>query len=87
MWIIRSTVPFYFGEVEHRLFRLSLIFIVYLLHSYGDMPAHNLLWRACERSSGSVAARLAVIPLVQVFFRLDQQIISHWCYLCRHRVG
>lgn len=33
---------------------------------YGDMPAHNLLWRECEKSSDNVAARLAVIPLVQV---------------------
>lgn len=34
--------------------------------SYGDMPAHNFLWRECEKSSDNVAARLAVIPLVQV---------------------
>ncbi|CAL5391497.1 unnamed protein product [Camellia sinensis] len=33
--------------------------------SYGDMPAHNLLWRECEKSSHNVAARLAAIPLVQ----------------------
>lgn len=32
------------------------------------MPAHNLLWRECEKSSDNVAARLAVIPLVQVPF-------------------
>ncbi|KAK2665854.1 hypothetical protein Ddye_004428 [Dipteronia dyeriana] len=32
---------------------------------YGDMPAHNLLWSHCEKSSDNVAARLAVIPLVQ----------------------
>ncbi|KAL2937959.1 hypothetical protein RDABS01_021408 [Bienertia sinuspersici] len=31
--------------------------------SYGDMPAHNLLWRECEKSSDNVAARLAAIPL------------------------
>lgn len=30
------------------------------------MPAHNLLWRECEKSSNNVAARLASIPLVQV---------------------
>ncbi|KAL6543265.1 hypothetical protein OROHE_010785 [Orobanche hederae] len=37
---------------------------------YGDMPAHSFLWRECEKSSDHVAARLAVIPLVQftVFF-------------------
>lgn len=30
------------------------------------MPANNLLMRECEKSSNNVAARLAVIPLVQV---------------------
>lgn len=40
-----------------------------LIHaSYGDMPAHNLLWRECEKSSDDVVTRLAVIPLVQVMF-------------------
>ncbi|KAK1267899.1 hypothetical protein QJS04_geneDACA008227 [Acorus gramineus] len=38
---------------------------------YGDMPAHDLLWRECERSSGDVGARLAVIPLVQEARGLD----------------
>ncbi|ESW21751.1 hypothetical protein PHAVU_005G096600 [Phaseolus vulgaris] len=38
---------------------------------YGDMPAHNILWRECEKSSGNVAARLAVIPLVQEARGLD----------------
>ncbi|KAF5950351.1 hypothetical protein HYC85_012344 [Camellia sinensis] len=37
--------------------------------SYGDMPAHNLLWRECEKSSHNVAARLAAIPLVQITTR------------------
>ncbi|XP_021280727.1 uncharacterized protein LOC110414001 [Herrania umbratica] len=39
--------------------------------SYGDMPAHNLLWRECEKSSNNVAARLAAIPLVQEARGLD----------------
>ncbi|KDP31779.1 hypothetical protein JCGZ_12240 [Jatropha curcas] len=38
---------------------------------YGDMPAHNLLWRECEKSSNNVAARLAAIPLVQEARGLD----------------
>ncbi|KAJ8752114.1 hypothetical protein K2173_001789 [Erythroxylum novogranatense] len=38
---------------------------------YGDMPAHNLLWRECEKSSDNVAARLATIPLVQEARGLD----------------
>lgn len=37
-----------------------------LTNSYGDMPAHNLLWRECDKTSDDVAARLAAIPLVQV---------------------
>ncbi|KAL3848785.1 hypothetical protein ACJIZ3_010667 [Penstemon smallii] len=39
--------------------------------SYGDMPAHNVLWRECAKSSNNVAARLAVIPLVQEARGLD----------------
>ncbi|KZV52709.1 hypothetical protein F511_23172 [Dorcoceras hygrometricum] len=39
--------------------------------SYGDMPAHGFLWRECEKSSGDVTARLAVIPLVQEARGLD----------------
>ncbi|KAJ8534555.1 hypothetical protein K7X08_016283 [Anisodus acutangulus] len=38
---------------------------------YGDMHAHNLLWRECEKSSNTVAARLASIPLVQEARGLD----------------
>lgn len=38
--------------------------------SYGDMPAHNFLLRECEKSSDNVAARLAVVPLVQVLFMI-----------------
>ncbi|KAG4128107.1 hypothetical protein ERO13_D09G001900v2 [Gossypium hirsutum] len=39
--------------------------------NYGDMPAHNLLWRECEKSSDNVAARMAAIPLVQEARGLD----------------
>ncbi|KAL6538339.1 hypothetical protein OROGR_012327 [Orobanche gracilis] len=35
------------------------------------MPAHSFLWRECEKSSDNVAARLAVIPLVQEARGLD----------------
>ncbi|KAF4354347.1 uncharacterized protein LOC115701060 [Cannabis sativa] len=40
-------------------------------YKYGDMPAHNLLWRECEKTSDNVAARLAAIPLVQEARGLD----------------
>ncbi|KAJ6830076.1 uncharacterized protein M6B38_126005 [Iris pallida] len=53
----------HFGWCQQRLAELGF--------SYGDMPAHNLLWRECEKSSGNVAARLAVIPLVQEARGLD----------------
>ncbi|XP_010485891.1 PREDICTED: uncharacterized protein LOC104764131 [Camelina sativa] len=38
---------------------------------YGDIPANNLLMRECEKTSNNVAARLAVIPLVQEARGLD----------------
>lgn len=38
---------------------------------YGDMPANNLLMRECQNTSNNVAARLAVIPLVQEARGLD----------------
>jgi hypothetical protein len=36
------------------------------VNSYGDMPAHNLLLADCEKTSGDVMARLAIIPMMQV---------------------
>ena len=44
----------------------SFLFFFFAPSSYGDMPAHNLLWRECDKTSDNVAARLAAIPLVQV---------------------
>ncbi|KAJ7535433.1 hypothetical protein O6H91_12G033400 [Diphasiastrum complanatum] len=38
---------------------------------YGDMPAHNLLWRDCHKTSEHVDARLAIIPMVQEARGLD----------------
>lgn len=32
--------------------------------AYGDLPAHDGLWQAAERTSGDVLARLAVVPMV-----------------------
>ena len=53
---------------------------------YGDMPAHNLLWRECEKSSDNVAARLAAIPLVQVVLCYEHIVpflsTCHFCWLC-----
>lgn len=53
----------HFGWCQQRLNELG--------YSYGDMPAHNLLWRECEKSSGNVSARLAVIPMTQEARGLD----------------
>ncbi|XP_031381395.1 uncharacterized protein LOC116196028 [Punica granatum] len=53
----------HFGWCSQRLLELGF--------RYGDMPAHNLLWRECEKSSDNVAARLAAIPLVQEARGLD----------------
>uniref|UniRef100_A0A7N2MBY1 Ferritin-like superfamily n=1 Tax=Quercus lobata TaxID=97700 RepID=A0A7N2MBY1_QUELO len=54
------------ADDESRHFGWCLQRLSELGFKYGDMPAHNLLWRECEKSSDNVAARLAVIPLVQV---------------------
>ena len=32
--------------------------------SYGDLPAHDGLWQAAQKTSGDILARLAVVPLV-----------------------
>ncbi|KAK4769492.1 hypothetical protein SAY86_027642 [Trapa natans] len=53
----------HFGWCSQRLSELGF--------RYGDMPAHNVLWRECEKSSDNVAARLAAIPLVQEARGLD----------------
>lgn len=31
---------------------------------YGDLPAHDGLWEAAEKTAGTLAARLAIVPLV-----------------------
>ncbi|KAK6919155.1 Protein of unknown function DUF455 [Dillenia turbinata] len=53
----------HFGWCSQRLAELGF--------KYGDMPAHNLLWRECEKSSDNVSARLVAIPLVQEARGLD----------------
>jgi len=31
-------------------------------HAYGDFDAHDGLWRMCEKTSGDIVARLALVP-------------------------
>ena len=31
-------------------------------HDYGDFPAHQGLWSMCERTSGDITARMALVP-------------------------
>ncbi|KAL8510904.1 hypothetical protein ACS0TY_017645 [Phlomoides rotata] len=59
------------ADDESRHFTWCLQRLGELGFSYGDMPAHGILWRECEKSSDNVAARLAVIPLVQEARGLD----------------
>ncbi|WP_454689392.1 ferritin-like domain-containing protein [Achromobacter aloeverae] len=33
-------------------------------HAYGDFPAHNGLWEMAEKTSGDIAARLALVPRI-----------------------
>ena len=42
-----------------------------LQHSYGDLPAHNVLWEGATVSAGDVAMRLAIVPCVQEARGLD----------------
>jgi uncharacterized ferritin-like protein (DUF455 family) len=39
--------------------------------AYGDLPAHDGLWEAAERTAGDLLARLAVVPLVLEARALD----------------
>ncbi|KAL2611447.1 hypothetical protein R1flu_023139 [Riccia fluitans] len=59
------------ADDESRHFRWCLQRLNELGFSYGDIPAHNLLWKDCMRTSGSVKARLAVIPMIQEARGLD----------------
>ncbi|KAL0320367.1 UNVERIFIED_CONTAM: putative protein HI [Sesamum radiatum] len=59
------------ADDESRHFSWCLQRLEELGVSYGDMPAHSFLWRECDKSSDNVAARLAVIPLVQEARGLD----------------
>lgn len=63
-WVLSKGSCYYFNLLL--ILVNILIFWIFFPTRYGDMPAHNLLWRECEKSSDNVAARLAVIPLVQV---------------------
>lgn len=74
--VISLGAPKDFPSLVSSNLRISLFLYLYMLFAscyvkygrgrYGDMPAHNLLWSHCQKSSDNVAARLAVIPLVQV---------------------
>ena len=52
------------GEDEARHFGMVADRLAALGTAYGDLPAHNGLWEAAEDTAGSLAARLAVAPLV-----------------------
>ena len=52
--------------VAYLLSDAPLLCIPPLLVSYGDMPAHNLLWKDCQKSAASIEDRMAIIPMVQV---------------------
>ncbi|KAL3509227.1 hypothetical protein ACH5RR_028628 [Cinchona calisaya] len=59
------------ADNESRHFSWCLQRLAELGFSYGDMPAHNLLWKECDKTSANVAARLVAIPLVQEARGLD----------------
>ena len=57
-------------EAEH--FALLAARLAALSASYGDMPAHDGLWQAAERTSHDLLARLAVVPMVLEARGLDE---------------
>ncbi|CAM6099428.1 unnamed protein product [Calypogeia fissa] len=59
------------ADDESRHFRWCSQRLAELGYSYGDMPAHNLLWQDCMKTSGNVKFRLAVIPMMQEARGLD----------------
>lgn len=59
------------ADDESRHFTWCLQRLAELGFSYGNMPAHGILWAECEKSSNNVAARLACIPMVQEARGLD----------------
>ena len=52
------------GEDEARHFELVRARLQAMGGEYGDLPAHDGLWSAAEATSGDLAARLAVAPMV-----------------------
>lgn len=52
------------GADEARHFTLLAARLRGLGASYGDLPAHDGLWQAAQKTSGDLLARLAVVPLV-----------------------
>jgi uncharacterized ferritin-like protein (DUF455 family) len=52
------------GDDEARHFKLITVRLAELGGAYGDMPAHDGLWDAAMATRHSLAARLAVAPMV-----------------------
>ena len=52
------------GDDEARHFRLLAGRLSELGAAYGDLPAHDGLWRSAAATAGDLAARLAVVPMV-----------------------
>ncbi len=49
-----------YEESQH--FELLHTHLKHLGHAYGDFDAHDGLWQMCERTSGDVLARMALVP-------------------------
>jgi uncharacterized ferritin-like protein (DUF455 family) len=52
------------AEDEARHFGMLAGLMAGLGAAYGDLPAHDGLWQAAQATAGSLAARLAVVPMV-----------------------
>ncbi len=54
-WLrVAAEEAYHFSLLREHLLSLDL--------RYGDLPAHDNLWAMCERTSGDVVARMALVP-------------------------
>ena len=52
------------GLEESKHFDLLARHLISLGAAYGDLPAHDGLWQAAQATTGSLLARVAIVPLI-----------------------
>ncbi|RMX02656.1 DUF455 family protein [Corticibacter populi] len=68
VWRFAGMPPAYYEDwlkvaaEEARHFQLLAAQLQAMGHDYGDFPAHQGLWSMCEKTSGDILARMALVP-------------------------